>query len=135
MNRSDLRKHEIRNHNRVKRDYIGGEPTYKQVERLQRMQEDNDAMEREKWRQQQVVISQPQQATFIDQMKDFIQTTHPMYVSDGTGIIQQPIGMYVLKYYFNLLLKLFTPPPLSFSISLFFFFFCIEIQNNIPTTD
>lgn len=86
LHRSDLRKHEIRNHNRVKRDYIGGEPTYKRVERLQKMQED-EAME--KWRQQQITVTQQQ--TFVDQTKDFIQTTHPMYVSDVTGIIQQPV--------------------------------------------
>ncbi|XP_026488202.1 zinc finger protein 273-like [Vanessa tameamea] len=86
--KSDLRKHEIRNHNRVKRDYIGGEPTYKQLERLQKMQEDQDALE--KWRQQQIVGAQPQQPTFIDQSKDFIQTSHSMYVSDVTQIIQQP---------------------------------------------
>ncbi|CAH0723304.1 unnamed protein product, partial [Brenthis ino] len=84
--KSDLRKHEIRNHNRVKRDYIGGEPTYKRVERLQKMQE-AEAME--KWRQQQITVTQQQ--TFVDQTKDFIQTTHPMYVSDVTGIIQQPV--------------------------------------------
>ncbi|CAH2239786.1 jg20721 [Pararge aegeria aegeria] len=86
--KSDLRKHEIRSHNRIKRDYIGGEPTYKQVERLQKIQDDNDAME--KWRMQQIVVTQPQQ-TYIEHTKEFVQTTHSMYVSDVTGIMQQPI--------------------------------------------
>lgn len=72
----------------MKRDYIGGEPTYKRVERLQKMQED-EAME--KWRQEQINVNQAQ--TFVEQPKDntYIQTSHPMYVSDVTGIIQQPV--------------------------------------------
>ncbi|OWR55717.1 zinc finger protein 229, partial [Danaus plexippus plexippus] len=82
--KSDLRKHEIRNHNRVKRDYIGGEPTYKQVERLQKIQED----EMEKWRQQQ--ISEPNFMSVPDP-KDFVQ--HNMYVSD-VGPIIQPLGEF-----------------------------------------
>ncbi|CAG9584761.1 unnamed protein product [Danaus chrysippus] len=82
--KSDLRKHEIRNHNRVKRDYIGGEPTYKQVERLQKIQED----EMEKWRQQQ--ITEPNFMSVPDP-KDFVQ--HNMYVSDVGPIIQPLVDL------------------------------------------
>ncbi|XP_026751435.2 zinc finger protein 93-like [Galleria mellonella] len=86
--KSDLRKHEIRNHNRMKRDYIGGEPTYKQVERMQKLQE-NEALS--KWRIQtaEETTVPVVQATYIDQSKEFIQTTHSMYFSDVTGMIQQ----------------------------------------------
>ncbi|XP_053607382.1 zinc finger protein 62-like [Plodia interpunctella] len=87
--KSDLRKHEIKNHNRLKRDYIGGEPTYKQVERLQKLQECPD--ESDKWRGP-AAVTQPMPvacATYIDQNKDFIQTSHPMYFTDVTGMMQQ----------------------------------------------
>ncbi|CAH2037284.1 unnamed protein product, partial [Iphiclides podalirius] len=81
--KSDLRKHEIRNHNRTKRSYVGGEPSYKQVERMQK----------------QLVVAKPEilQATFIDQSKDFIQTHHPVYFSDVTAIIQQPVQTQTLQ--------------------------------------
>ncbi|XP_060802984.1 zinc finger protein 714 isoform X2 [Amyelois transitella] len=88
--KSDLRKHEIKNHNRLKRDYIGGEPSYKQVERLQKLQECTD--DSEKWRVQQVTVTQPVPVactTYIDQGKEYIQTNHPMYFTDVTGMIQQ----------------------------------------------
>ncbi|XP_049868943.1 zinc finger protein 714-like [Pectinophora gossypiella] len=89
--KSDLRKHEIRTHNRTKRDYIGGEPTYKQVERMQKMQEETDV---DKWRQeQQIIVTQAPilQTTYnIEQSKEFVQTSHQIYFSDVTAIIQQP---------------------------------------------
>lgn len=97
MSRSDLRKHEIRNHNRMKRDYIGGEPTYKQVERLQKLQETE---EMDKWRVQEMTITQVPvtQNTYIDQPKEFI-TNHALYFPD-VGMIQQQqqIGKSMLIY-------------------------------------
>ncbi|XP_068631948.1 zinc finger protein 714-like isoform X2 [Battus philenor] len=86
--KSDLRKHEIRYHNRTKRAYVGGEPTYKQVERLQKMQDENEVID--KWRlPHSLVVNEPVQATFIDQSKEFLQT-HQVYFSDVTAIIQPP---------------------------------------------
>lgn len=71
----------------MKRDYIGGEPTYKQVERLQKIQEN----EMEKWRAQEMTISQAVpvvQPTYIDPPKtEFI--NHALYFSDVTGMLQQ----------------------------------------------
>ncbi|XP_013169178.1 PREDICTED: zinc finger protein 665-like [Papilio xuthus] len=82
--KSDLRKHEIRYHNRTKRAYVGGEPTYKQVERLQKMQEES---EMEKWRAHSaagaVVLTEP----YVDHSKEYVQAQQ-VYFSDV--IIQQP---------------------------------------------
>ncbi|VVC89072.1 zinc finger protein 91-like isoform X2 [Leptidea sinapis] len=86
--KSDLRKHEIRMHNRLKKEFIGGEPAYKQAERIQKEQDD-EALE--KWRQNQMIVTQPPplvQATFVDQNKEYLQNSQ-MYFTDVTGIIQQ----------------------------------------------
>ncbi|KAL0893192.1 hypothetical protein ABMA27_014806 [Loxostege sticticalis] len=99
--KSDLRKHEIRNHNRTKRDYVGGEPTYKQVERLQKVQETPDEMEKwdpqkmqatannMKWRAEDITVTQLVQGTYIEQTKEFIPGNNALYFSDMTGMIQQ----------------------------------------------
>lgn len=74
----------------MKRDYIGGEPTYKQVERLQKIQEN----EIEKWRTQEMTIAQAVpvvQPTYIDQPKEFI-ANQALYFSDVTGMLQQQPG-------------------------------------------
>ncbi|CAK1547287.1 unnamed protein product [Leptosia nina] len=81
--KSDLRKHEIRTHNRIKRDYVGGEPSYKQVERM-KVQE-NDIT---KWRQQDVIITQPtMEATFVEQKQDYM-PQHQIYFTEINGLIQ-----------------------------------------------
>lgn len=127
FHRSDLRKHEIRNHNRTKRDYIGGEPSYKQVERLQKIQEGAaDAME--KWRhEQQIAVAQPTavvQATYIDPSKEFLQGNHHLYFADVTGMIQQQpaMGVYNCICYESFTLSCFLFHIFFIKASLIFFF-------------
>lgn len=90
-----MRKHEIRYHNRVKRDYVGGEPTYKQVERLQKLQSDDMS----KWTQEQVVSVAPAPAPaptllphaapppppYMD-TKEYM-SNHQIYFSEVTGLL------------------------------------------------
>ncbi|XP_026324782.1 zinc finger protein 578-like isoform X2 [Hyposmocoma kahamanoa] len=86
--KSDLRKHEIRSHNRTKRDYIGGEPTYKQVERMQKMKEENHDLD--KWRHE-IAVTQPTQivqTAYMEPNKDYMSNSHQIYCfSDVTAVM------------------------------------------------
>lgn len=103
--RSDLRKHEIRSHNRTKRDYIGGEPTYKQVERMQKMQDENHDLD--KWRHE-IAVTQPTQivqTSYMEPNKDYMSNSHQIYCfSDVTAVIQsqtQPMGKCAVSFHFR----------------------------------
>ncbi|KAL4716248.1 hypothetical protein ACJJTC_004742 [Scirpophaga incertulas] len=87
--RSDLRKHEIRTHNRTKRAYKGAEPTYKQVERLEKTQDSVNPVD--KWRPPEIMLPHPPpaQANYIDQGKQFLQAGQA-YFPGVAGLINQP---------------------------------------------
>lgn len=78
----------------MKRDYIGGEPTYKQVERLQKLQENE---EMDKWRAQEMTITQAVpvvQTAYMDQPKEYI-TNHALYFPDVSMLQQQQMGKWL----------------------------------------
>lgn len=69
---------------------MGGEPSYKQVERMQKVD-----MEIDKWRPQEI-LAQPVEGTYMEQKQDYL--PQQIYYTDVNGILQSAIREYCLCY-------------------------------------